>query len=91
MSSSKIPAPCSLLPPVRPTLGTHSPAYHIAESRHVTDMAAVFHRVPMHRKLGQRAALAKRVGIEGKVQAHTSLARIIHEVAGESGGSGTNP
>jgi hypothetical protein len=42
MSSSKIPAPRRLLPPVRPTLGTHSPTYHIAESRHVTDMAAVF-------------------------------------------------
>src|ERR1700744_4732091 len=42
MSSSKILAPRSLLPPFRPTLGTHSPAHHIAESRHVTDMAAVF-------------------------------------------------
>ena len=42
MSSSKILAARSLLPLFRPTLGTHSPAYGIAESRHVTDMAAIF-------------------------------------------------
>src|ERR1700759_3714311 len=42
MSSSKIRAPRILLPPVQPTLGIHSPVDHIAESRHVTDMAAVF-------------------------------------------------
>ena len=42
MSSSKISTLRRLLPPFRPTLGTHSPAYHIAESCHVTDMAAVF-------------------------------------------------
>src|SRR5690349_1941837 len=42
MSSSKILAARSLLPLFRLTLGTHSPACHIAESRHVADMAAVF-------------------------------------------------
>src|SRR3954451_6300913 len=42
MSSSEILPPRSLLPPFWPTLGTHSPAHHVAESRHVTDMAVVF-------------------------------------------------
>jgi hypothetical protein len=42
MSSSEILAPRTFLPPFRPILGTRSPAYRIAESRHVTDMAAIF-------------------------------------------------
>ena len=57
MSSSKILALRSLLPPVRPTLGTHSLAYHIAESRHVTDMAAVFTVCLCTANSGQRQLL----------------------------------
>jgi chromosome partitioning protein len=41
MSSSEIVALHTLLLPLRSTLGTRSPAHHIAESRHATDIAAV--------------------------------------------------
>ena len=41
MSSSEIVALRTLLPPLRSTLGTRSPAHHIAESRHTTDITAI--------------------------------------------------
>src|SRR5215210_4732928 len=41
MSSSEIVALHTLLLPLRSTLGTPSPAHHIAESRHATEIAAV--------------------------------------------------
>jgi hypothetical protein len=42
MSSSEIVALRTLLPPLRSTLGTRSPAHHTTESRHHTDLAVIF-------------------------------------------------